>query len=169
VKALTDGSKSRKKTRHQWFELQDTCAYHAEFAKEKLLWMHMSERGRFAYDTSNTCCNQKGFIMTGTSLKYLCAILNSSLITWATKSNAVTTGMGLTQWDKFTVERLPIPRIPAAKQRPFIRLIESILSNKVADPATDTIEQEEKIDRLVYALYGLTSREIAVLESVLQN
>ena len=30
-KKLPDGSKSRKRTPHAWFELQDTCAYHAEF------------------------------------------------------------------------------------------------------------------------------------------
>ena len=36
---LVDGSKSRKKTPHQWFELQDTCAYHEVFDKEKLLWI----------------------------------------------------------------------------------------------------------------------------------
>ena len=28
-KTLSDGRKSRKKTPHHWFELQDTCAYHA--------------------------------------------------------------------------------------------------------------------------------------------
>ncbi|MCY3627068.1 MAG: hypothetical protein OXG88_05455, partial [Gammaproteobacteria bacterium] len=30
-KTLPDGNKSRKRTPHAWFELQDTCAYHAEF------------------------------------------------------------------------------------------------------------------------------------------
>ena len=30
-KPLPDGQKARKKTKHQWFELQDTCAYQGDF------------------------------------------------------------------------------------------------------------------------------------------
>ena len=35
-KRLSDGTRSRKKTSNAWYEMQDTCAYHADFAKEKL-------------------------------------------------------------------------------------------------------------------------------------
>ncbi|MDE0505184.1 MAG: Eco57I restriction-modification methylase domain-containing protein [Candidatus Poribacteria bacterium] len=141
------------------------CAYHEEFAKEKLFWMDMSNRGKFAYSEKEMYCNNKGFMMTGKSLKYLCAVLNSALITWLMKNTARTTGMGLMQWEKFAVERLPIPKIPIAEQRPFIRLVDAILSAKAADPRADTTEQEAKIDRLAYALYGLTTEEIAAVES----
>ena len=44
-KRLPNGTRSRKKTGHAWFEIQDTCAYHEDFTKEKLLWMDMSMRG----------------------------------------------------------------------------------------------------------------------------
>ena len=105
-----DLKKCRKETTNSWFELQDTCAYHDEFTKEKLFWMHMAPRGRFAYSDSGTLCNQKAFIVTGNSIKYLCAILNSKLITWLVKNTAVTTGMGLTQWGQIC-RRTP-PRSP---------------------------------------------------------
>ena len=37
-KTLPDGTKSRKRTRHAWYELQDTCAYHEDFGlRRKLL------------------------------------------------------------------------------------------------------------------------------------
>ncbi len=164
-KKLADGAKARKKTGNKWFETQDQIAYHEDFAKEKLFWMHMAPSGRFAYsEPEPVFCNQKAFIITGNSLKYLCAILNSRLITWQVRNSAVTTGMGLTQWDKFTVERLPIPRISATKQRPFIRLLDRILHAKAADPSADTAEQEVEIDRLVYGLYGLTDEEIRAVE-----
>ena len=140
------------------------CAYLTEFTKEKLFWMDMSPRGRFAYSETEMYCNNKGFIMTGSSLKYLCAILNSTLITWFIKNTARTTGEGLTQWEKFSVERLPIPQIPAAKHRPFIRLVDSILEAKDADPEADTGELEAEIDRLVYGLYGMTEGEIVAVE-----
>ena len=70
------------------------CAYHEEFSKEKLFWMDMSPEGRFAFSESETYCNDKGFIMTGEFLKYLCAILNSTIITWFIKNTALTTGVG---------------------------------------------------------------------------
>ncbi len=142
------------------------CAYHEEFAKEKLLWMNLSDRGRFAYSDAEMHCNNAGFIMTGGSIKFLCAILNSALITWLIRNTARTTGMGFIGWEKFTIERLPILRITAAQQRPFIRLVERILSAKDADPDADTGELEAEIDRLVYALYGLTAAEIAAVETV---
>ncbi len=150
------------------------CAYHEEFAKEKLFWMDMSNKGRFAYSETEMYCNDKGFIMTGKSLKYLCAILNSALITWLMKNNALTTGMGLMQWKKFAVERLPIPNIPAAEQRPFIRLVDTILQAKAcpvprhgaANPSANTTEAEAQIDQLVYALYGLTEEEITAVENI---
>ena len=41
--------------------------YHEEFAKEKLFWMDMSNRGRFAYSDVEMHCNDKGFILTGAS------------------------------------------------------------------------------------------------------
>ncbi len=172
-KTLADGGKSRKKTGNKWFEAQDQIAYHEEFANEKLFWADMANVGRFAYSDKETYCNNKGYILTGNSLKYLCAILNSSLITWLIKNTAATTGMGLTEWTIVTVERIPIPQIPANKQRPFIRLVDRILEAKAchvprhgaANPKTDTTEQEAEIDRLVYALYGLTTEEIQIVEN----
>ena len=98
------------------------CAYHEDFSKEKLFWMDMSPEGRFAYCDVEMFCNDKGFIMTGNSLKYLCAVLNSNLATWFMKGTALTTGMGVLQWKKFAVERLPVPKIGAGQQRTLINL-----------------------------------------------
>ena len=124
----------------------------------------MSSVGRFAYSETEMYCNDKGFILTGESLKYLCAILNSTLITWLVKNTALTTGLGLTQWKKFAVERLSIPRISTVNQRTFICLVDEILKAKASDSTANTGEQEAEIDRLVYALYSLTEKEIAAIE-----
>jgi len=163
--ALSSRNKSETGIRYEWYALQRWGAkYHEEFAKEKLFWADMANAGRFAYSDKETYCNNKGYILTGNSLKYLCAVLNSSLVTWLIKNTAATTGMGLTEWTIVTVERIPIPQIPSTKQSPFIRLIDAILKVKAADPKANTTEQEAKIDRLVYALYGLTTEEIAAVK-----
>ena len=140
------------------------CAYHEEFQREKLFWMDMSNRGRFAFYATEIYCNDKGFILTGESLKYLCAILNSTLITWLVKNTALTTGMGLIQWKKFVVESLPIPKILAEKGKPFSRLLDEILLAKASDSGADISDQETKIDQLVYELYGLTREEVQAVE-----
>jgi hypothetical protein len=58
---------------------------------------------------------------------------------------------------------VPIPKISKKEQRPFVRLVDAILKAKAANPAMDTTELEEKIDWLVYDLYGLTDEETAVV------
>ena len=140
-----------------------SCRYHGDFAQEKLLWPDMSPVGRFAFSDTETYCNGKGYIMTGKYLKYLCAVLNSSLMTWYVQNTAATTGMGLTEWKVVTVERIPVPQISAAEQAPLVALVERILAAKAGDLRADTGEWERELDGLVYGLYGLTGEEVGVV------
>ena len=141
-----------------------SCAYHQEFAKAKLFWMEMTSMGRFSYSETETYCNTKGYFLSGESLKYVCAVLNSSLVAWLMGNTATTTGMGVTEWTKVSVERIPIPKISAAKQRPFVQMVDKILEAKAADPNADNDYLEWDIDRLVYDLYGLTEEEDTAVE-----
>ena len=140
------------------------CAYHADFAREKLFWMDMSPEGRFAYSDQELFCNDKGFIMTGNALKYLCAVLNSSLVTWFIEATALTTGMGVLQWKKFAVERLPVPRVSAEQQRSLIRLVDRILVEST-DQKLDTSDLQAAIEAEVNALYGLTADEVRAIST----
>ena len=163
--SLPDGNKSRKKTAYAWFELQDTCAYYAEFSKEKLVWIELVEKGRFAYDNSSIYCEATTFVMTGRCIKYLCSLLNAKLIRWFLQQNAPTSGTGTLRWKKVYVETIPIPIISNFDQLPLIRLVDNILLDKMTDPTSDTSNLEIEIDDLAYQLYGLTSDEIAVVEA----
>ena len=135
------------------------CAYHAEFSKSKVFWMDMSPRGRFAYSEEEVYCNDKAYFMTGRSLKWLCAILNSHLITWMIGRTARTTGAGLTQWQKFVMETIPVPSVPVEQRRPVVERIDRILRLKDTGFEADATELESQLDRLVYTLYGLTEEE----------
>lgn len=74
---------SRKKTKGQWFEIQDRIAYYKEFAKPKIMYPNMTSVFPFMYDESGILGNQKCFILTAknktVSLEFLTAVLNSSL------------------------------------------------------------------------------------------
>ena len=97
--------------------------------------------------------------MTGESLKYLCAVLNSTLIRWFLQQIAPPREWEHYDGKRFTLNGLPIPRITAAEQRPLVRLVDEILEAKAADPDEDTGHLEREIDQLVYDLYGLTEEE----------
>jgi hypothetical protein len=45
-----------------------------------------------------------------------------------------------------------------------VKLVESVTAIKKKDPAADTTALEREIDHHVYALYGLTPDEIAIVE-----
>ncbi len=136
------------------------CAYHEDFTKEKLLWIELVNNGRFAYDNSGFYGEATTFLLTGESIKYLCAVLNAKLIRWFLENVAPTSGMGTLRWKKVYVERLPIPRITGSRQQHFSRLVDRALMAKPGDRE----EIEADIDARVYQLYGLTPSEITEVE-----
>lgn len=151
---------------HHWLELDNNPKniYLDLFNQEKLLWIELADRGRFAYDSSSYLGEATTFIMTGHSLKYLCAVLNSSLVQWFLQQAAPTSGMGTLRWKKAYVETIPVPQLPTEDQRPFIAFVDEILEAKSANPDADTWNLETEIDDLVYDLYGLTEEERTAIE-----
>ena len=63
------------------------------------------------------------------------------------------------------VEKFPIPAVPSEQQKPVERLVERILSAKQRDAGADVSALEREIDELVYALYGLTPEEKALVQA----
>ena len=89
------------------------------------------------------------------SIKFLLGVLNSAVARDLLRANRRSNvHLYPDDW-----KQLPIPRISGARQRPFIRLVERILAAKGSNPAADTSGEEAELDRLVYALYGLTAAE----------
>ena len=151
---------------HHWLELDNNPkdAYLEIFAKEKLFWIELVDSGRFAYDNSCIYGEATTFVMTGKDLKYLCALLNSSLVRWFLGQVAPTSGMGTLRWKKVYLHGMPIPKVSSEEQRPFIQLVDSVLEAKDANPDADMSHLEWEIDRLVYDLYGLTEEEDTAIE-----
>jgi hypothetical protein len=98
------------------------------------------------------------------SLKYALALLNSQLLTFRYKSIGKQTGGGVYEYFANGVGKLPIPKISQKAQQPFIEKVEKIIAAKKADTSTDASALEAEIDHMVYALYGLTKEEIALVE-----
>ena len=139
------------------------CAYYADFAKEKIVWGNLNNQAKFAYAPGGTFISAPSTMLTPYS-PYLLALLNSRLVDWYFRQIGVERDGDYFEYKPMFIERLPIPKISAAKQRPLVRLTGRILAAKAADPSADTSADEAEIDRLVYALYGLTEAEVAAVE-----
>ena len=120
------------------------------------------------WDVAIDSCLESGYgeisETSGEDIKYLRAVMNSTLIRWYLEQIAPTSGMETPRWKKVYVETIPIPRVSTAEQSPFIRLVDEVLRAKSADPDADTSYLEWDIDRLVYDLYGLTEEEDTAIE-----
>lgn len=153
----------RKKTSNQWFETQDTIAYHNELTKPKIVWKRVGSILRFCYDQTGCAVLDSTCLATGNSLKYLLGVLNSKIGKYLLQA-APKTGTGDLLISVQALEPICIPMLTPLEQQPFIDLINKILNAKSQDPNADTTALEARIDALVYALYDLTDEEIATIE-----
>ncbi|GAA9524536.1 hypothetical protein UBN35_03920 [Helicobacter pylori] len=164
----------RKKTSNQWFETQDTIAYHREFEKEKIVYGEIVQEPRFYLDNGECelgyfYAEATSFILTGEHLHYLLGMLHSKLITFAFKTFYAGGGLGESgyRYKKAFIERLPIPKITPKNQelaRKTTDCAQAILKAKEKDPKANTQRLEKEIDALVYQLYNLTDEEIKIIE-----
>jgi len=96
------------------------------------------------------------------SLKYLLAIMNSSVAHQFLRSNRRSNiHLYPDDW-----KCLPIPDVDANKQKPIIAIVDKILALKQKDPNADISAFECKINQMVYKLYGLTPEEIAMIDGM---
>ncbi len=165
----------RKKTSNQWFETQDTIAYHGDFEKEKIVYGEIVQEPRFYLDNGECelgyfYAEATSFILTGEHLRYLLGMLHSKLITFAFKTFYAGGGLGESgyRYKKAFIERLPIPQITKSNKPTADKITdcaERILKAKEKDPKANTQGLEKEIDALVYQLYNLTDEEIKIIEN----
>jgi adenine-specific DNA-methyltransferase len=97
------------------------------------------------------------------NIKFLLSILNSKLLTFYHFNSSPKASKGA--FPKILVEDIknfPIKKTSTESQRPFIDLVDKILSGKKAGEDTQALEAE--IDLRVYKLYELTHAEVLVID-----
>ena len=98
-------------------------------------------------------------------LKVLLAIMNSKVATFYHFNSSPKATKGA--FPKILVEDIknfPIPIIPIETERLLIEITDKIINYKNCIPVIETLELEYKIDKIVYALYGLNDEEIIIIE-----
>ncbi len=190
-KPFTEGKEIERYsfTQHGWLDYQPLEHYNSMFPElfenEKIIFIRIvKDRLRFAFDrehfyNSHTIINcvkwdllqnakhttvkrniSKQKIEAASNIAYfsLLAILNSNLVNWYFM-NFLTDDMN---FYPDAAKELPIAIASEKQQRPFITLVEKILSLKKQNQDTTSIEKE--IDVLIYKLYELTYDEVKIID-----
>jgi type I restriction-modification system DNA methylase subunit len=117
---------------------------------------------RSYYSVSNV--NSSG--SSDANLFYVLALLNSTLFTfYARKKRIIRMEHGKQPQIRLEdIKTLPVRVVTSKEQKPFIELAQKILAVKQHGTEADASGLERKLDKMVYALYGLTLEEIALVE-----
>jgi adenine-specific DNA-methyltransferase len=152
----------------QWPRTEDIFIHH------KIVVPYRTNYNAFAYNDQEWFCRSDCYVITNHTdecdLKYLLALLNSLLYFKWLYFRGKRKGETLELFQK-PLSEIPIKKIPRDKQKPFIAIVDKILTiTKDADyldnPAkqAQVREYEKQIDRMVYDLYALTEEEIRIVE-----
>jgi hypothetical protein len=145
----------RKKTSNKWFEVQDTIAYWAEFKKNKILWQEMAQEASFVLLKEEIYCLDTARVMTGESLKFIIAVLNSRLLDWAFSTFYAGGNLlgDTTRYKSTFMDAIPIPAISNTDKSIYEALVDCIqfARERNFDVEADTLEAV--VDLMVFGLY----------------
>lgn len=172
--------KGRKSGSYKWYEIQDAIDYAEEFEEPKIIIPAIANSASYTLDNELHYSNDKTSIIPVYDL-YLLGLLNSKLLDYFIKSIASTKQGGYYEYKPMYLSKIPIKIINESEdtevllRRTIEQLVEQVLglnSELHSCRIPDRIEQlkshiyhtENKINELVYQIYGLTEEEIGIIE-----
>ena len=142
-----------------------SCVYWNQFEQSKIVIPAIAKTVQYAADDHKFYSNDKTSICGTSEPNYLLGLLNSRVLWWLIRQTAASKQGGFYEFKPMYVSALPIPKVSSEKQKPVERLVERILAAKQQDAEANVSDLEQEIDDLVYALYGLTAAEKAIVEA----
>ena len=139
---------------HHWLELDNcpTTKYLALFSKPKIMYQAFQVKPCFVYDDQGLFCNNSMWIIP-TEDKALLALLNSKMGWWLMKKKCTQIQNGVQLIWQY-LSKIPIPReLP----QELATLADQIITAK--KNGEDTTELENRVNEIVYQLYGVTDAE----------
>ncbi|CAG1020250.1 partial Modification methylase PaeR7I, partial [Patescibacteria group bacterium] len=174
-----DKLEGRKSGSYKWYEVQDSIDYYLEFEKPKIIYPNILKRPEFTFDSEGLYTNQKCFIISLDD-KFLLGILNSSVAYYLYDRMFPKLRGGFFEPSYVFMKHLPIPT-PVKHQR-IANDIESIVNTVLLESniSVSLLQRDEallknhvdyllnKLNQLVYQLYGLTEEEIQIIEDAIR-
>lgn len=151
---LSSRNKEETGIRYEWYALQRYGSnYWTEFLKSKIVWIEISDRANFSYDDKNHFLTNSAYFISGENLKYLIAVLNSSVFDFYFFQITAKIAGGRKRYTKQYVEKVPIPKISKADQKPFEVLTDYVLCAKQQSDPIVFKYFEQLLDAAVFELY----------------
>ncbi len=156
---LEQDGNGRKKTGNKWFETQDQISYWNNFENPKIIYPNMTKYLPFMYDEGeHFYSNDKSFILSGMSLKYLTCFLNSKLFKYCFSDNFPELQGGTRELRKVFFDKIPIKQINDKQEIPFALILDYLVALKKEnsqEPSDQfmSIYFEQIANALVYELY----------------
>ena len=148
--------KARKKTNNKWFETQDSISYWEDFSKPKIIFQEIVQESQFFYDTGgHFMCNDTSRIIVGKNLSFLLGIFNSKLFFYAIKHFY---GGGVLGEHGIRMKHTFFQNFPCI---PYNSTINKFTQERIQNERNLF---EDQIEKEIYNLYGLTSKEIQAVE-----
>ena len=122
----------------------------------------------FVYDETGFYTNQKCFIITGESLKYLTCFFNSKLFKYCFSDNFPELQGGTRELSKIFFDKIPVKQISAEEEKPFNSVVDYIMLLKKRIQKLKA-ENEDYQSELVMSLFFEQLSDALVLESYLQE
>ena len=146
----------RKPGEYQWYEIQDSVAYHGEFALPKIVWGNLAAESKFAKDLSQAYVSAPANFLIEPA-PWLLAVMNSSLLNFLYPKLTVARGGSFQEFKIGYIEPAPIVTPDGEAQAELVALSNEILSLEGHPDRVNAIEQE--IDSIVFHVYDVPSRD----------
>ncbi|HEY3369983.1 MAG TPA: TaqI-like C-terminal specificity domain-containing protein [Prolixibacteraceae bacterium] len=160
---LSNRNQSETGIRYEWYALQRFGAdFWENFEKPKIVWIEISDRANYAYDDKGMYLTNSAYFLTcndkEVSLKYLLAILNSTVSDFYFSQKTARIAGGRMRYTSQYVGQIRVPKIKISEQKPFITLVDIILflKKQLLKDSSDKVMVfffEQVIDVAVAELY----------------
>ena len=148
--------------RHPWYAMSRYAAEYAEeFEKPKIVYPDIAKSPPFAYDASGAYGVNTIYILPTDEL-YLLGVLNSSVVEFFYNQISSTIRGDYLRFIAMYMEQVPIPQATPAQCAAIESLVRKLLDAEGQGP--QVAEWERELNALVYEVYGLTEKEIAIVE-----
>ena len=179
LKEFEEKGKKRTDKGDYWWELR-ACDFYDEFEKPKIIYPNICKQPEFTFDNNKWYTNQKCFIIAMDD-KYLLGILNSKLDYFLFEKYLPKLRGGFYEPSYVFFKNFPIKNINEKNKTEknqhdeMVHLVETMLQlqkEKQQTSLPDKLNQletriqynDDKINKLVYELYGLNEEEVEIVE-----
>jgi hypothetical protein len=155
-----------------WWELR-SCDYYIEFERPKILLPEIALRMQASFDSGSSFSGDTTYIIPVDD-KYLLGILNSNVFHFFFSKISSTIRGGYLRFKRQYLETIPIVE-SVAHQDKMVEYVDLMLQLRIDLENTKLVSQRDqiiakinhfdnKINELVYRIYGLTEEEILIVE-----